>query len=642
MSFLASRALWLLGLLVPLVLLYVLKVRRQTVRVPSVWLWREVQRELNARSPWKKLVVQLPLILQALALVAMALAAARPVTSGKTVDGDHVAIVVDTSASMGARTATGTRLDDARRAAHELVDALLPGSEAMILDAGREPRIAMPPDRDVRRMHAAIDALRVREVEGDLDASVTLAATRLAQLAGRRRIVVVSDGALARPAFLRASVPVELVRVGEPTDNAAIVRVDVRTGYDVALGREQVQAFLMLANAGEARRELFVTMKQRGASDTLASRKVVVEPGERLPVVLTFSPTEGDRGTGLVFELAPHDGLPSDDVAYGRVPPGRKLPVVLAAPTEPSPWLERVLAADPEAVVQKGALPAALHDVPDDALVVVERACPTSIPGGDVWVVAPPPGTCFGTKVGSALTRPRLTSWDESDPRMRFLALDDVFVESAHALEPESRRQALIRSEQEVLACDASTTGRMVTLLGFDVADSDWPYKSSFVVFARNLLEQARLHRASAVALAATTGDAVRAHVPLAVDSVEVSSPADDGAAGGRIEAKGGVAVIPEAERAGFYRVAWQAPRAGSVLIPVNLTSADESDLRRRFEPPAGEAAVADGGAVAMAPREHGALVAILALVFLLADIAYFTRRARASRASVTSREVTS
>ncbi|MBM4357844.1 MAG: BatA and WFA domain-containing protein [Deltaproteobacteria bacterium] len=627
MSFLSTGALWLVGLVGPLVLLYILKVRRQRVRVPSVLLWREVQRELAARAPWKRLVLQIPLIVQALALVAIALAAARPTTAGKTLLGDHVAIVVDTSASMGALSAKGSRLDEARRVAHELVDALAPGTEAMILDAGREPRIAMPPDRDVRRMHEALDRLVVREVEGDLGASVALAATRLGQLSGRRRIHVVTDGALARPASLHAVVPIEVVQVGDVTDNAAIVRVDVRNGSDGTSGREQVQAFLLIANQGAAPRDLFVTMKQRGASDTLASRKVVVAPGERLPVVMTWNPAEGDRGSGLVFELSPRDALAVDDVAYARIPPGRKLPVVLAAPTEPSPWLERVLASDPDAEVQRGSLPGALANVPDDALVVLERACPPFVPGGDVWVVAPPSGACFGAKIGAKLERPQITSWDDADPRMRFLALDDVFVESSLALEPESRRQELLRSEQGVLACDASTTARMVTLLGFDVADSDWPYKASFVVFARNLLEAARTHRASAFELAASTGEVVRAHVPLAVRAVEVTEPGAGDGVRRSVEASNGIAILPEVERAGFYHVSWQAPRPGSSLIAVNLVSQDESDLRRRLDREAGADQVVGSPDSVMAPREHGHWLALLALAFILFDLWYFTRR---------------
>ena len=56
---LAPKALWLLALLPPLILLYILKVKRTTLRVASTWLWAQARRDLMARSPFKRLVVQL-------------------------------------------------------------------------------------------------------------------------------------------------------------------------------------------------------------------------------------------------------------------------------------------------------------------------------------------------------------------------------------------------------------------------------------------------------------------------------------------------------------------------------------------------------------------------------------------------------
>ena len=47
--------------------------RRKRLRVGSTWLWQQAQRDLMARSPFKRLVLQLPLILQALALLERAL-----------------------------------------------------------------------------------------------------------------------------------------------------------------------------------------------------------------------------------------------------------------------------------------------------------------------------------------------------------------------------------------------------------------------------------------------------------------------------------------------------------------------------------------------------------------------------------------
>ena len=68
---------------------------------------------------------------------------------------------------------------------------------------------------------------------------------------------------------------------------------------------------------------------------------------QKAPVVLGFEAAPSDAGTGLVVELSPHDALTVDDVAFGRVPPSRKLTTIIS-PAHHSPWFERALLADPD------------------------------------------------------------------------------------------------------------------------------------------------------------------------------------------------------------------------------------------------------------------------------------------------------
>ncbi|WP_437715404.1 VWA domain-containing protein [Sorangium sp. So ce448] len=662
LALLSPGGLWLLALLGPLVLLYILKIKRSRRRVPSTWLWAAAQRDLMARAPFRKLIAQLPLVLQALALALLALALARPASRGRELTGDHVAIVLDTSASMSAaaRGPAGeatTRIELAKQLARDLLSGLAPGSDALIVEAGRDARLVAALDRDLVRLKAAIDPIAARDVEGDLGAAVALGIDRLRQLGGARRVVAITDGNLARPASLRgASLPVEVITVGDPVDNAAIVRVDVRSGSAAgdasgASGadgersehREEVQAFLVVANFGAQPRDVYVTMRQDNASDVLGSRRVLVKPGERLPVVVTFRPSPGDYRKGLVFELSPRDAMPLDDVAYGRVPAGDKLPVFLAsagrgqggeppgaqpgAPSGGSVWLERALASDPMTSVTSGALGDLLGKpgLDPDTFVVIDGACPPDPPGGDLLIVNPPPGRCAGTLVGQTLERPTLTSWDTADPRLRFLTLDGVNLRAASSLKPEAATQELIRAQEGTIATDISTASRTGTLLGFDVGESDWPLKASFVLFVRNLLEQARAHRAHGITGPARTGEPLRVSVPATARDLQATGPA-----GERLEVaqRAGVAVIAETPRAGFYRLAWQGPQAGSVVVPANLTSVAESDLTPRplVAEGGGEVAVSSAAGQPDAHVEWTWLLALAALGFVLFDVWYFTR----------------
>ncbi len=625
----SPTGLWLLGLMAPLVLLYILKIRRERLRIPSTWLWAVAQRDLLAKSPFKRLIVQLPLILQLLVLLLLGLCLARPATRGGSIVGDHVAIVIDASASMSATDAQGKqRMDLGRQAAHDLLRALGPGSDALVIEAGRDARVASPLDRDKRRLDAAIDRIVARDVEGDLGRSVAIAADRLRQLPGKKRIVVVTDGALARPEGLaEASIPVDLVTVGSPVDNVGVVRVDVRSGVDPATKQDQVQAFAMLQSFATAPRDVFVTLRQKGVVQTITSRKLRLLPNERAPVVLTFEPTRGDLGTGLIVEISPGDALAADDRAFGRVPPGRRLPVVLA-PAEGNAWVKRALDADPD-VELLGATLAGLStaDVPADALVVVDGACPEGVPGSDLVILNPPAGRCRNAVVGKLVEKPQITSWAESDARLRFVGLDGVTLLSAHRIEVEGPTDTLISASEGVIASDISGPGRTGTLLGFDVGDSTWPLKASFVLFVRNLVEQARTHRQSGITGPAKTGEPLRARVPP--DATEVELEAPDGTKT-KLAAKNGLCVVPEVGRAGFYHLSWQGARPGSVLVAANLASEAESDLRPKPLPKlASGASARRGEEIDEAFTEWTWLLAALALLLIAFDVWWLTRRPR-------------
>src|SRR5690606_36458363 len=153
--------------------------------------------------------------------------------------------------------------------------------------------------------------------------------------------------------------------------------------------------------------------------------------------------------------------------------------------------------------------------VPHDALVVVDGACPEKLPGAHLLIVHPPTGRCRTVDVGEHDEAPVVTSWVESDPRLRFLTFDGVRIVRARRLAPESPRAELVRTRDGVVIADASSPGRTVTIVGFDVAASNWPLTASFVLFVRNVAELARAERARLVPHAARAGEPVPLRVPL-------------------------------------------------------------------------------------------------------------------------------
>jgi hypothetical protein len=293
----------------------------------------------------------------------------------------------------------------------------------------------------------------------------------------------------------------------------------------------------------------------------------------------------------------------------------------------------RALLADPDVEVWTAQNEAEMNERgATGALLVYMGACPSALPDGHFLVLDPEPGPCLLSHIGHELTVPEITSFRQSDPRLRFLNLADVRLERAHAVEGVPERDALVHSDRGVVVAHVDIEGRLGTIVGFDFGASNWPLKASFVLFVRNLVEHAREHRLGERALTLRAGSALALPVPFGVNQVELSSATGDFAASGgprrrSYATKGGSLALPALTDAGFHQLSWQGAAARTTLIAVSLASDRESDLRERALPEASAAQAQGRKPPRPALLDWSWLLALAALLLLLVEITLATRR---------------
>src|SRR5260221_12200850 len=181
--------LWLLGLLAPLIALYLLRAKRQRRVVPSVWLWQAAGQDLLAERRFRRLLASVRLLIEGATIALLALAVSGPSLRPTGTPIEHLVIVLDTSASMAARDGALSRFDRARAAARAIVRDLR-GRDAILVESAKEPHLLASRSRDPRELLSIMDALLPRDEEGDMAAALALVQDRVAQLAGPRRPIV--------------------------------------------------------------------------------------------------------------------------------------------------------------------------------------------------------------------------------------------------------------------------------------------------------------------------------------------------------------------------------------------------------------------------------------------------------------------
>ncbi len=649
-SFLSPVGFLLIGLAVPLLLLWMLRARRPTRAIGSVLFWKAVALEQQATSPFKRLRRSLVLLLELVALVALAYGLARPIVLGEGKDGVARVLVIDTSASMLARdVGGGTRLDSAKAAARALVGALGARDRATVIAADRSAWTVVPWTDDATALARGIDDLAARHTGTALDEGLILAASAAHDAAGALEVHLFSDGAAPALTPVGLGSALRFHSIGSTGDNLGIIQVALRPRVKGAGGAapgtgegEAWEVFVTVRNAGQSDRALLVSLERDGTA--VAALPVVVganadkavvlaarlAPG---PVVARLRTPEG-RAEGL-------DVLPVDDAAYALVPAELGVPVGLAT-TGDSPALRRALEAAgaqlrplPGGAAWAGAGPVTALDDPDLRLCVFEGLLPAELPPRDCLLVAPP-SAVGPVRPGAPAGGVRIAGWDTDDPLLRWVDLDDVQVSTTRRLDLGAGARALVhaqvmvdpdgaggvapvRSTTPLLAAWQDGTASRV-VLGFDLYRSTWPLRASFPIFIRNLVLAAGQRDALARG-GLRAGEPLAVPVPAGLGAVEVTLP------DGRVvvaRAQDGQAVVADTDQVGIYEV-----RAGSrrERFCVNLGAPEESRIAPRAALDLGDAQVAAEVAPTARTAEVSPWLALVALIALTLELWAFHRR---------------
>ncbi|MHC4607267.1 MAG: vWA domain-containing protein, partial [Planctomycetota bacterium] len=380
--FMNPAALGLLGLSVPLILLYLLKMKRVPKVISSNLLWTKVVNDLQATHPFQKLQRNLLLILQLLALFLLAGALARPTAAGTLTEGTSIVLIVDTSASMKAMDGAEevgemSRLQKAKEYGEKVVDQIATakeGMEIMLVEAGGTTRIRQGFTSDRGALHTALDALKPSDRSATVTDSLRLAAATLKTRA-RPEIVLISDGAGVDLSPLSGLPATRFLQVGRGNDNVAVTLFDVRPATPRKLqemrdegklkeGFSPYSVFAGIRNFGKKPRKAYVTLYFE--EELIAAEQPNIPAESEISIVFERNLPPGV----LRIEVEADDLLAADNVARAVARPVSEIRVAVVGPG--NPFLERVLLSFPYVDARSVRSEDLLSEGPWD-LVILDR-----------------------------------------------------------------------------------------------------------------------------------------------------------------------------------------------------------------------------------------------------------------------------
>jgi Aerotolerance regulator N-terminal/von Willebrand factor type A domain len=338
--------LFLLGLAavaIPLLVHLVQREKRDPTAFPSLMFLEKTPAPFTSR---RNLRDPLLFLLRALAVIALALAFARPVFGPRPVAGEtdvrrrEIVVLLDRSFSMR----IGNRWAQARAAVDSVIADMKSGDRMTLVPFDRRAVALTAATGNVEQLRASLATLAPTDESTRLSPAVALAQQRLgASDAPRRVLVVVSDFQRTGWDLTDESrlvpgtelAPIDVSGDG-PVADRAVRSIDVRR--DQRPGPPQMLVAARVANVGPAARGVVARLEVAGR---VVEQRTVDLPGDGGATV-NFAPVAAPVGAVPARVLLSADSVPGDDAFHFLLNQAPVLPV-LVLQDRASPFVTRAL-----------------------------------------------------------------------------------------------------------------------------------------------------------------------------------------------------------------------------------------------------------------------------------------------------------
>ena len=490
MSFLNPIFFWSFISLIPLGLIYLLRVRPRRKPSTAYFLWEDIFKERRPNRLLQKLRDVWSLLLMALAFSAVCLALTRPEVSDD--DRKDVLLLIDNSASMNTVEGTETRLETAQKAAVGILRSFNGTQRAAVANVAHQIEYKSHLSDNPRELIDAVQSIQPTDYELRVD---QLSENRFSNEQGSvvgsdtptdssedseeagasaegatsewldgQRVVLISDGCFDTS---RLAGRIELMKIGNPVDNVGLVSADLRR-LPSATDRLGLYFQLHSTHAAQVNLDLLVYQGE-DESNLFRLIPLEVQPGLNDPMIFNL---ENAAAGAWKIKLDVDDGLANDNVAQLAVPPTQ--PINVQVTSENRFFFENSVLA-----FSSGAgLLQLVEENPD--IVISQGAWEEQ----DRAIVFQPSGESkWWSNVGEELEAVAPKILVEDHPVLRHIDVSSMSFDGAVQLSVPDKAQVLVSSDEDVpLIFRVSENGKTAIIVNLDPVASNFYFSAWFPV----------------------------------------------------------------------------------------------------------------------------------------------------------------
>ena len=513
---------WFFLALIPLVVLYFLKLKRPRMEIPSLALWQSVVNDQRVNSPFQKFKRNLLLLLQLILLCLIILALMQPFISAGAETSEYLPVLVDCSASMSSTIDDSgrTKLDAAIEQAQGMIDNLRGNGKIALFSFSSGGRRITEFTDDKRILTRALKQLKPTHRASKLD-EVLRMADAYSRTAPVERVVVITDGNLNDRVDFELPFKLDVQRVNEGGDNLGITEMTARRS-----GPESWDVFVRVS--GSSSDSIVADLKLIQNGQTVGKESVVASAEDSERIVFSVDAT-GAALLGATLVVNDEDSLKIDNSVWLNLPKSR--PLRVRSSPNMFTW-QHALGVASELEIDTAADPSA----PEYDLIVSDSEDLNGIHSPIVvynGLVPRDISDLVGVKEVDVDDSPvQIVDWVRTAPLLRHVRLRDVqigqkafYADGADAQDLEERGyEVLIHGAEGPLMLQRRRGLETEFYFLFNTDRSTLPYRIAFPILVSNIIETA-LQQASLSEVAAAPTGVLPAINVIADREFRVTSP---------------------------------------------------------------------------------------------------------------------
>lgn len=463
--------LWPLFLLITiplLILLYILKRKYREEVISSTLLWNEVYKNTRANTPWEKLRKNIMLLLQIIILLLLIFSLMRPFLNfgGKTYK--NIILVIDNTASMAAEYGDGTRLEEAKKLAKEVLSSTKDDTNTYIISFDGNSNLLQNGDFNKEISNEIISSISQSYNTGEINEILSFVKAIGEGIEEEYEVIAITD-----KDFSLGDVNGKVVSLANSGVNASIDNISHK--------------FL------EDKVRVIATITNRGSGDY--SGDFSLYDGEELITVEALELNEDENKT-LTFDLPSiksevlrgelsRKDMILEDNTYNHVIGKKKVNKVLIV-TEENLFLEKAFSSIQNTEVYKTNSASNLTSADSYDLYVFDGITPDIIPSkGSILFINPSSNEFFNVISGGEGGEAKAVIGEVS----KYLEDTTFTAAKYNSIEIPYYGRGFLNIDEDFIGFKGEVDGRKIAALSFDLHNSDFPLKKEFPILMYELGE---------------------------------------------------------------------------------------------------------------------------------------------------------